>query len=278
VNPVAPHLIAHSLGTFLMGAALKKFPDVKFRRIVLVGSILPYAYPWKEIIKGRTGCVQSVRNELGLRDWVVMLVRCVSWIARDVGTAGVSGFKLTLGLVHEVNGAWASCSLCSSGASTAQVHNVRLKEFSHSPHFLGPGHARQLWLPFLWGFAASDFNKYLELCWMACYLQQEKEWSDYDLTISELRNSVFAWTGSRTLERYVMDVVTRHLELQANADTMGSAGPSIAQIAGDIISLLPGVTFRAYEEWVKPANRDDNLARTVHPSAAVFAAFDLATK
>lgn len=45
-----PSIVAHSLGTWIIAKALKKYPDIKFDKIFLHGSIIPREYDWYKLI------------------------------------------------------------------------------------------------------------------------------------------------------------------------------------------------------------------------------------
>ena len=59
----APYVIAHSFGTYLIGAVIKKFPGPLLARVVLVSSILRRDYPWESLISAGENRVIEVRNE-----------------------------------------------------------------------------------------------------------------------------------------------------------------------------------------------------------------------
>ena len=44
-----PHVIAHSMGTKLVGTALKEYPQVRLGNVVLTGCVLPTNYPWRGV-------------------------------------------------------------------------------------------------------------------------------------------------------------------------------------------------------------------------------------
>lgn len=144
-DPVPPHVIAHSFGTYLIGTALRKFPEVMVDRLVLVGSILPRRYNWTRVLSEKPAPF-TVRNEVGSCDFVVRLAGFAKCFACDIGNAGFKGFVVTEGVVHDDKSPWGSCAECVNPADVVSVHNVPLGEFGHSTHFLGPGHARSLWL------------------------------------------------------------------------------------------------------------------------------------
>ena len=83
-----PDVIAHSFGTWLLGHALRKNPDLNVGRVILLGSILRTDFNWSELEK--RGQVEAVLNHYGTRDFW-------AWIARfaipDSGPSGHQGFK-----------------------------------------------------------------------------------------------------------------------------------------------------------------------------------------
>lgn len=84
-----PSIIAHSFGTWLLGALLSRYDDVVFDKLVLNGSILPSNFGWAKLLNEQR--VLGVRNEIGSIDpWP----RVASFVQpRTFGTAGVTGFS-----------------------------------------------------------------------------------------------------------------------------------------------------------------------------------------
>jgi pimeloyl-ACP methyl ester carboxylesterase len=170
------HLIAHSLGTYLMGRALKSRPDVHVGRVVFVGCVLPRSFPWSAL-PTMTGDPPyrylQVRNELGRKDVVVRLAWAMSWAIRGLGRAGFSGFVNSDDLVHTITSAEETCIMCPP--KRALVHNVTGKHFGHSDAFVGSGYAETFWLPFLWGIEPREYQEFAKLCNLAAAL--ERSWS-----------------------------------------------------------------------------------------------------
>ena len=84
--------IGHSNGTYMLGQSLRDVSSMKFRNVLLAGSVLPPDYPWD----GKLGHqVERVRSERGRMDWPV------GWLCsalneglgmKDIGTGGYTGF------------------------------------------------------------------------------------------------------------------------------------------------------------------------------------------
>jgi pimeloyl-ACP methyl ester carboxylesterase len=116
-----PSVVAHSLGSWIVGNAMLKFEDVRFDKIVFAGSILPRDFDWGLVIA--RGQVFSVRNECGQKDpWPKWASRVVA----RTGTGGSEGFE------------W-----CSSA-----VENVGCQWFGHSDALMQQ-YIERHWKPFL---------------------------------------------------------------------------------------------------------------------------------
>ena len=86
-NPV---IVAHRLGTWILGQALIRDPELRFDKVLLVDSVLPRGYPWDRILE--RGQVQSVRHEIGHDGaWA----RVLGWFVPGTGTSGTEGFTAT---------------------------------------------------------------------------------------------------------------------------------------------------------------------------------------
>lgn len=82
-----PDVIAHSLGTWLIGHALLRHPDLVVGRVVLAGSVLRPDFDWPALIA--TGRVEAVLDHRGGRD---VWVRCAQYVIPDTGPSGRIGF------------------------------------------------------------------------------------------------------------------------------------------------------------------------------------------
>jgi len=85
-------VIAHSNGTYMLGQALARVGGMKFKNVVLAGSVLPEDF-WARTKKVATQ-VGRVRNDRANRDWpVALLCSALHGLRmRDVGTGGFGGF------------------------------------------------------------------------------------------------------------------------------------------------------------------------------------------
>lgn len=97
-------VVAHSNGAYMVGQALEHVPSLRFRRVVLLGSVLPSDYSWEQRREWRQA--ESVRTDRSADDLVVA-VFCSGLRGlgmTDIGTSGWSGFENTAGVEREV--AW----------------------------------------------------------------------------------------------------------------------------------------------------------------------------
>lgn len=86
------NIIAHSNGTYMLGQALAGIPGMRFKNVVLAGSVLPEDF-WSRS-PGIARQIIRVRNDRADRDWpVALLCNAMRGLhMRDVGTGGFSGF------------------------------------------------------------------------------------------------------------------------------------------------------------------------------------------
>ena len=116
-----PSVIVHSFGSYIVGYCMLKYPDVKFDKIILCGSILPRDFEWATLFMRDQ--VNHVQNEYGLYDvWTKLVGRFV----KRTGDSGTYGFHI---------------------AST-HFTEIRFDYFKHSDYFKGQ-HIRRYWVPFL---------------------------------------------------------------------------------------------------------------------------------
>src|SRR5579871_3043104 len=123
-----PHLIAHSLGSYIACRAMERYPEIEFDRVILCGSIVQDSYPWQKIMPNRVRCGL---NDYGQRDiWSAL----VSWVVNDAGT---SGFKDDAG-----------------GFLLQRNH----PDFRHSDYFYTLNYQKN-WIPFLKGEEPKSIGK-----------------------------------------------------------------------------------------------------------------------
>ena len=123
-----PSMIAHSFGAYIVAAALEKYPEIRFDRVILCGSIVRRDFDWAG--KLSTGQVNAVLNESGGKD---IWAQHVDWFVADAGSSGRNGFD-------------------SQADGLYERHNPLL---GHSDHFY-PLNVRENWIPFLNGYLPKD--------------------------------------------------------------------------------------------------------------------------
>jgi hypothetical protein len=265
-----PHVIAHSLGTFLTGAILSKFHNsVALDRIVLVGCVLPRGFEWQALLARRRDAFSEVRNETGAKDWVVFL----AWLAGGrfgLGRAGLLGFKEPKTLAHVVSDARSACSMCTP-TDRHTVHNVPLGDFLHSDYFLGPDHAHVLWLPFLWGFVPAEFEHFVTVCCAHVHYRERgspEQIADFDL---ELRTNNWSWYAG-TLEQ----CISSYLEKRVSAAPTETIDQAL--VIDRAISHLALTVHDALHEKMKPEGRDEDVIVALHPWIGLRRAIEAARR
>lgn len=81
-----PSIIAHSLGTWIVAKALLKYPEIKFDKIFLLGSIIPADFDWFKLILRAQ--VNSVIYEKAKKDTIAPLGWIFTGSIRPCGTKG----------------------------------------------------------------------------------------------------------------------------------------------------------------------------------------------
>lgn len=81
-------VMAHSFGTYIISKILKDSPDIRIKRLLLCGSIIPVAYRWDTLSHEFTS--KTCVNEVGTRDIWPVFARIASF---GYGESGSFGFK-----------------------------------------------------------------------------------------------------------------------------------------------------------------------------------------
>jgi hypothetical protein len=196
------HLIAHSFGTFLVGAALEDWRRTQeaaradgapvqvpsFRTVVVVGSAMRAGYRWVDVINA--GLVHHVRNEVGGRDGVIRFAGMSVGVAPfavlgwhwhpfnmlGLGAAGYLGFEGPAASVHDVRNSLEFCEQCRirDERQKARVHNVWLPTFRHSDGVQATERAGRFWLPLILGFEPWEYWDFRRLCSQGIAHAEEK--------------------------------------------------------------------------------------------------------
>lgn len=180
-------IIAHSFGTWLTGQLLAS-RRVKVDRVILVGSVLPVAYPWDGVLHNHHSAeygsdadavCHSVRHEIGERDPVVFCTGVLELVCNSIGwtpvfgAAGRDGFNPDPDYVHQVRNSLDYCENCLTHQDWKQprVHNVFLPTFRHSDATRVLERAERFWLPFLRHLDPWEYWDFRRLCQHANAIQ-----------------------------------------------------------------------------------------------------------
>ena len=197
--PTRPcHLIAHSFGTAITGHLISTVPSISFRRVIYAGCALPTRFPWDAIITANPRVFEDLRNEVGGKDLVIAASSFAKFFSRRLGGAGRFGFVSDRS--HYIPYPLAACIPCRR-VPGPYVHNVLLRNYAHSDHFLRFTHARDLWLPYLWGFAPREFLDFIHLC--RKYVALKKAPLEQAVVEHVLKNSGHGMFIIPPLERYL---------------------------------------------------------------------------
>jgi hypothetical protein len=109
-------VVAHSFGTYIIARILESFPDLRLKRLLLCGSIIPRAFRWDRV-KSQVG---DVVNDCGTHDIWPVLAQSVTW---GYGASGTFGF------------------------GSSRVRD-RFHKFAHSEYF-NAAFVEHYWTPFL---------------------------------------------------------------------------------------------------------------------------------
>jgi hypothetical protein len=149
----APHVVAHSFGTYLVTRTLERHPDLRVDRMVLAGGVVRCDYPWGALTyagaaapppaPGPTGAaapgpgdpagrdaarrarvravlgglhmrVAAVRSETSTADPAVINAHRARWLLDGVGGSGWRGFDEAPGVVHTAADPLGRCPTCTA--------------------------------------------------------------------------------------------------------------------------------------------------------------------
>ena len=137
---------------------------MRLNRVVLVSSVLPAKFDWRKIASLPHPRVREVRNEIGGLDPIQFLLRIVGILPTflHLGLSGSEGFQEVQGLVHDAEIPHLRCRTCD--ASKTRIHNFRMEQFLHSDQFITPGHAKDIWRPYLFGVCPGQYWDFINDC------------------------------------------------------------------------------------------------------------------
>jgi len=270
-DPRRPHLIAHSMGSWLGVNALLNSDTLSVDRMILAGCVLPRHFGWQRL-KGRIG---AVRNEVGRLDVVSALAPFIP----DLGRAGVDGFRGDRSEVHDVAIPLGECSLCAAldPGDRPLVHNVVLERYGHSDVFLEELHARDLWLPVLWGFPPDSYKEFGAACARLNQLSNDMNWLQAEQKCKELRDQTWPWTTGyspgNTLGQFVEATIrSRYAKI---GRSLPDTDDELADLVSWVIVIAGGHLAMATAQLEMPTyQRDVNLARRLFPQTAIGAAVE----
>ena len=223
----APHVVAHSLGSFILGRTLFRFPEFYVGKIVLLGCVLTPKFRWDTLRRQ----FDLVRNELGARDPIGTIAAILAPFVPELGPSGKHGFTDPAGSVEkfprDIAGApWRPCvcGTCPGGNSNWAVLNVDGQGIGHSDLTHMTLRARTRWLPYFWDIPPDHFQRFKELC-LECDTLEENESPDLNGKVSQLLGDCWFWSQG-PLE----DFLRRYfgaLQVEASETTLRTAATNL---------------------------------------------------
>lgn len=268
-----PHVLAHSLGTYLLGRLLG-VPGVQYGRVVFVGSPLPARF-WED----RLHRCQQVRNEVGRMDAVPLLTGLVSRVMPGFGNAGWARFTAPAGRVHTLLPGGDTCALCAAAPLPGPlVHNVEVGAFTHSDAFISTGYAERFWLPFFFGVPGGELVEFYEACAKARRLEEERNWPELEAHERAFRARKWRlWGEGWESPDTVADYIRKYVEGRSRV----TGRPVSPELLDDCTAQATRLTWLAVaeareERGKDKADRDPERIRALHPVQAVRKAVEAA--
>jgi hypothetical protein len=116
-----PSVVAHSFGSWLVANLIDKYPQVRFDKVILMGSIVDRNFDWKKVID--RGQINFLRNDYGEKD---IWPRAAGLFGYKCGASGCLGFI-------------SACRL---------IEQKPFEQYSHSTYFTHL-HFSEEWIPVL---------------------------------------------------------------------------------------------------------------------------------
>lgn len=85
---VIPSIVAHSFGTWILCKAIWKYKNLRFDKIILVGSIVPDNFDWQRLYDRNQ--LTTVLNDSGRKDIWARFTKFIAW---GTGSSGFAGFE-----------------------------------------------------------------------------------------------------------------------------------------------------------------------------------------
>jgi pimeloyl-ACP methyl ester carboxylesterase len=162
-----PHILAHSFGTYLTSIIFQRYDWARADRIIFAGAAVAETFPWREVHRQHPlggNNFNELRNDWFLSD---VIIKLASWVRQipGLGCAGVLGFTMDPGVVHNIVGPGFACSNWQR-RGCVPIHNVQRDivtgadpaALDHSLVYLVPANVALFWLPYLWGLDATEYE------------------------------------------------------------------------------------------------------------------------
>lgn len=264
-----PHIIAHSLGTYLLCEVLEKYTNVHVLNVIMCGSVVKRSYSWQ----GKRSRVNQVFNEIAGRDIWANLARFLTTAIPGMGPSGSNGFDgdaVDRALINpeKVRTGCSIRSMCCSrhGSDgppcTSLVHNVRYPKLKHCDFFVGTGHMRSYWLPRLLGYDPALFRQFQEAC-HDCNIAWKGPPDKYNKAFVYLQTSCWGWAEEfGSLQAYAERQITLDFPNLWSHEV-------VARLAAISIGQVWSLTAQAANESHKIGDKDSKLMVFLDPRQAL---------
>lgn len=157
-----PDVIAHSLGTWLIGHALQRNPFLKVGRVILTGSILRPDFDWGTLLA--RGQVEAVLNHYGSSDFWAGIAH---FFIPDSGPSGRIGFNNSADITQAcAEGFGHSDFFTSRNLGTVFEETWRPFLIGQTTIDIAAATGTSAWLPMPWIFRATLIPLFLlAICW-----------------------------------------------------------------------------------------------------------------
>ena len=89
-NAASMEFVGHSNGTYLLAAALRRYPACHFNRVVFCGSVVRTDFPWDQMVE--EGRILAIRNYVATKDWVVgFFPHFYEYLPNEITIADIGG-------------------------------------------------------------------------------------------------------------------------------------------------------------------------------------------
>jgi pimeloyl-ACP methyl ester carboxylesterase len=130
---IRPSIIAHSYGTWILCEAMSRYPEMRFDRMILCGSVVECDFKWAQYLDGGKQVFQVLNEKAGSDDTVARLRKDLyRRFLPGSGPSGLDGFSY----------------------KSSELQERSYPKYEHSDAFVFRRHCERVWRPFIFGESA----------------------------------------------------------------------------------------------------------------------------